>query len=139
MLTVLSFALCGADQASAHGWSNGYGMSGHHQSLDYPLERRVPYFAAHPPVYYSTPVPRTYGYSPFAYGPSVRTPDVVEGCSPVTIVNPYVRSSSKKMATPAPKAPSKDRSVSIKKTAPRGPLTIDNPFVEQLADDAVYH
>ena len=26
----------------------------------------APYFALHPPVYYSLPVPRTYGYSPFS-------------------------------------------------------------------------
>ena len=31
----------------------------------------VPYYAMHPPVYYSYPVPRPYGYSPFAYPPGV--------------------------------------------------------------------
>ena len=30
-----------------------------------------PYFALHPPVYYSTPVPRAYGYGPWAYPPYV--------------------------------------------------------------------
>src|SRR5436305_2234169 len=40
------------------------------------LYNNLPYFALHPPVYYSYPVPRTYGYSPFAYGPEVMTPDV---------------------------------------------------------------
>ncbi len=35
-----------------------------------------PYFALHPPVYYSCPVPRSYGYSPFAYPGCVQTPEV---------------------------------------------------------------
>ncbi len=141
MLATLSFGLCGADKASAYGWANGYGLGagGLYQSLDFPTERRVPYFAAHPPVYYSAPVPRTYGYSPFAYGPSVRTPDVVQGCEPVTIVNPYVPSSARKGKATAPKASKKDRSVSIKKSAPQGPLMIINPFVEQPSVGVAYH
>ena len=35
-------------------------------------------------------MPRPYGYSPFAYGPEVMTPEVVEESKPVTIDNPYV-------------------------------------------------
>lgn len=31
------------------------------------VQERVPYFAAHPPVYYSTPIARSYGHSPFPY------------------------------------------------------------------------
>ena len=54
-----------------------------------------PYFALHPPVYYSYPVPRTYGYSPFAYPASVRTPEIVAAAEPETIINPYVPSSVK--------------------------------------------
>jgi hypothetical protein len=46
-----------------------------------------PYFAIHPPVYYSQPVPRTYGYSPYAYPGTVMTPEVVE---PEIIENPHV-------------------------------------------------
>lgn len=34
----------------------------------------IPYFAEFPPVYYSHPVARTYGYSPYAYPPGVITP-----------------------------------------------------------------
>ena len=61
-----------------------------YNSLDY----NVPYFAAHPPVYYSYPVPRTYGYSPFAYPPYVMTPEVVmEAQRRCEIINPYVPSS----------------------------------------------
>lgn len=49
-----------------------------------------PYFALHPPVYYSQPVARTYGYSPFAYPGSVRTPEVVSAPTAKVITNPHV-------------------------------------------------
>lgn len=116
-------------------WGNGagIGIGGLYRSLDYPTERRVPYFAAHPPVYYSQPVPRTYGYSPFAYTPDTRTPDVVPAMRPVEILNPYVQpSSSNAPATRAPKTRStKGRTISDSKPVvePTGPLTIINPYV----------
>ncbi|MCR4413955.1 MAG: hypothetical protein NUV77_16185 [Thermoguttaceae bacterium] len=81
----------------------------------YPRER-LPHFALYPPVYYSVPVPRTYGYSPFAYPPGYPTPEVV--CTPptpVTIYNPFVPKSQ--TANPA------DSKVAQK------PLRIANPFV----------
>jgi len=37
----------------------------------------IPYFAANPPVYYSHVVPRTYGGSPYADLPAVRTAQAV--------------------------------------------------------------
>ena len=47
----------------------------------------MPYFALHPPVYYSYPVARTYGFSPFPYPPEVLTPEL----PPAPVVrNPYV-------------------------------------------------
>ena len=52
-------------------WDNGYGW------LYNTLRYEVPHFAAFPPVYYSEPVPRTYGYSPFAYRPEC---DDARGC-----------------------------------------------------------
>lgn len=87
------------------------------------LYQNLPYFALHPPVYYSEPVPRTYGYSPFAYGPEVMTPDVVEGSRPVTIDNPYV---PLKNASPA-EVKTTDRSAAAER--PIEPLVIVNPFV----------
>ena len=63
------------DGCNGGGWGWGYDMGCLYNSLDY----NVPYFAAHPPVYYSYPVPRTYGYSPFAYPPYVMTPEVEMG------------------------------------------------------------
>jgi len=49
-----------------------------------------PYFAVHPPVYYSHPVRRTYGYSPFAYPGTVLTPEGDQS-QPETIINPHVK------------------------------------------------
>lgn len=46
-----------------------------------------PYFAIHPPVYYSYPVARSYGYSPYAYPGWMETPPVV---MPEVIENPHV-------------------------------------------------
>lgn len=48
-----------------------------------------PYFALHPPVYYSQPVARSYGYSPFAYPGSVQTPEVVPVAAKL-LQNPHV-------------------------------------------------
>jgi hypothetical protein len=82
----------------------------------------VPYFALHPPVYYSYPVPRTYGYSPFAYGPWVMTPEPAAPPQPVTIINPYVPKADKASTTEAT-----DRSAAV--TRQPEPLVIINPYV----------
>jgi hypothetical protein len=87
------------------------------------LYHNLPYFALHPPVYYSEPVPRTYGYSPFAYPPGVMTPDIVSEPQPVTINNPYVPATKPASA----EAKSADRSAATS-PAPE-PLVIVNPFV----------
>jgi hypothetical protein len=93
------------------------------------LYNNLPYFALHPPVYYSEPVPRTYGYSPFAYPPGTMTPDVVSEAQPVTINNPYVPTTPAK----AEVKPS-DRSASAA-PAPE-PLVIVNPFVSPASSVA---
>ncbi len=49
----------------------------------------IPYFAKHPPVYYSYPVARTYGYSPYAYPPGVRTPEP-DPPQPLIIRSPFI-------------------------------------------------
>ncbi len=105
-----------AQGCGGSGWGYGY----LYQSLDY----NVPYFAAHPPVYYSYPVPRTYGYSPFAYPPSVMTPEVIgEPVEPAVIVNPYVPSSGSGEA-----AEPQDRTTEVEARA-SAPLVIVNPYV----------
>jgi hypothetical protein len=91
------------------------------------LYNNLPYFALHPPVYYSCPVPRTYGYSPFAYPPGVMTPDFVTGPIPMTINNPYTPA-IKNPAAPA-MSPSSDSSATA--TPVVEPLVIVNPFVTQ--------
>lgn len=107
------------------GWDGGWGMGVLYGSLDY----NVPYFAAHPPVYYSYPVPRTYGYSPFAYPPGVMTPEVEMGADvPVEIVNPYVPSSQQTSEAAT------DQTAATAEAQPE-PLVIMNPFVRNL--DAV--
>ncbi len=82
VLLSAGFALTTAGAASAgypYAWPNelgptAYGVTGTMYGLG--LVPTPPYFALHPPVYYSCPVPRSYGYSPFAYPSCVQTPDV---------------------------------------------------------------
>lgn len=100
------------------GGGYGFGLGYMYGSLDY----RVPYFAAHPPVYYSAPVPRTYGHSPFAYPPHFRTPEIMETVQPLTITNPYVPSDSVKAPAQVDQT--------AKAAAPQ-PLVVINPYVEQ--------
>jgi hypothetical protein len=112
----------GYDGCYGGGWGWGYDMGGLYNSLDY----NVPYFAAHPPVYYSYPVPRTYGYSPFAYPPYVMTPDVEMGSEqPMEIVNPYVPSTQQ---TPKANADQSAAAEPQKNRQPE-PLVIINPYV----------
>jgi hypothetical protein len=117
----------GFRQAPGFGAGLGFGVGGYSDIYGYAelyreLLRNVPYFALHPPVYYSVPVPRTYGYSPFAYPGDVMTPEIVAPVQPVTILNPHVKSGSD---TPA--APEKDRTTSAPKLVQ--PLVVINPFV----------
>jgi hypothetical protein len=74
-----------------------------------------PYFSLFPPVYYSYPVPRTYGYSPFAYPAGTPTPEIqIEPVQAKLMVNPFVpRSEVTKPAT--------DQMTG-------GPYTLVNPF-----------
>jgi hypothetical protein len=128
LLVMIAALVAAAPSASAQGyggcnggWGWGYDLGYLYNSLDY----NVPYFAAHPPVYYSYPVPRTYGYSPFAYPPGTMTPDVIMGDEkPVTIVNPYVPSSQQKAAAAADQSASTSRANSQPE-----PLVIINPYV----------
>jgi len=99
MAVILFCGIFLAASTPAHAWGPGYppfpGYS--YGSSPYSLGRlpMPPYFAIHPPVYYSQPVPRTYGYSPFAYGPCVMTPEVAAPTpAPKTIINPHVEPQS---------------------------------------------
>lgn len=81
------------------GWANGWGYGGYNV---YTNSDRIPFYAMHPPVYYSYPVPRPYGYSPFAYPPGTMTPEVLGDVAGSVITNPYV--SPEKIVPPAPAA-----------------------------------
>lgn len=66
-------------------WGGGFPFDG--QGIY--IREYIPYYALYPPVYYSYPVARPYGYSPFAYPPGTRTPEVVKP-EPLTIKNQFV-------------------------------------------------
>jgi hypothetical protein len=91
-----------------YGW---YGWGGHgHYGYE------LPYYTLHPPVYYSYPVPRSYGYSPYAYPPGTLTPEVqVEFVDPKVMINPFVPGNE---AAPAPEQTT------------GGPRMIYNPYVD---------
>ena len=77
-----------------YGAFQGWGHSSPYASGRIPTP---PYFAIHPPVYYSYPVPRSYGYSPFAYPGIVATPEVLETAEPIPaeVINPHVKPSAR--------------------------------------------
>lgn len=113
------------------GFGIGVGLGGYNDICGYAelyrqLYNNLPYFALHPPVYYSYPVPRTYGYSPFAYPPNVMTPELVGAVEPLQIINPHVDTTDTTDAKPAKKVKS-DRSAAT--NARIEPLVVINPFV----------
>jgi hypothetical protein len=87
------------------------------------MSQNVPYFAAFPPVYYSMPVPRTYGYSPFAYPPGTMTPEIEDAPAPQEIVNPHLVPSASETASP------KAEQITNAQGTAR-PLVVLNPYVE---------
>ena len=101
----------GAHAAQAEA-GHPYGYRGAHGSTYVPAP---PYFSIHPPVYYSYPVARPYGYSPYAYPGTVKTPErkPVEG---IAIINPFFNENEETKA--AEKKPAKTASRRV----------IDNPF-----------
>jgi hypothetical protein len=119
-------ALCGllAGNANAQcggGFGGGYGYWDIGR-LYQVLSDNVPYYSAFPPVYYSMPVPRTYGYSPFAYPPGVMTPEIVDVAGPAEIINPHIEPASLEGAPMA-----KDK-VTQAASQPEA-LVVTNPFV----------
>jgi len=82
----------------------------------------IPYYAAHPPVYYSYPVPRPYGFSPYAYPPGTMTPEP-KAEAPVTIQNEFFRPGDVHK-------PAKDQTAAA-------PRQIVNPYVLTGADAPV--
>ena len=75
-------------QAGGTPYALGYGFFGNglYGSM---ITQPPPYYAIFPPVYYSYPVARPYGYSPFAYPPGFVTPESPR-VQAKEVVNPYV-------------------------------------------------
>jgi hypothetical protein len=120
LMTVLIISLFACETTTAgHGSWGGYGPW-------YPMYTReyVPYFAMHPPVYYSYPVPRPYGFSPYAYPPGVMTPEILsEPTGPKEIINPHV--------PPAETTkPTSNQTAQGRSTRGPTPQVMINPFVE---------
>lgn len=139
LVLVMAVALSAVDAGQANaqcgiqGGPYGYGFGGYGYDVGQlyrVLSQNVPYYAAFPPVYYSAPIPRTYGYSPFAYPPGTATPELV---SPTLgakeILNPYVPASTKSEAEePAENNVTKNGNTPV-------PLAITNPYVNGRASE----
>ena len=97
----------------------GFGGYGFGSGIPYSVnvQDSPPYFAMYPPVYYSHPVPRPYGFSPFAYPPGMATPNGVVLYSSTVMPNRQARHRVKPQTT-------------VGKTA-AAPLVIENPFVRK--------
>lgn len=77
--------------ASAHGWLPGGSWTGWAAWWPAPsgyTQQHVPYFAKHPPVYYSYPVARPYGHLPYPYLPAATLAQPAAS-QPVAVRNPY--------------------------------------------------
>jgi hypothetical protein len=115
----MTCSLIAASDAKAQcGPNGGYGFDV--GRLYRVMADNVPHFAAFPPVYYSAPVPRTYGYSPFAYPPGTMTPEVVNAAAPVEIVNPHYKPAATSTDEVEDKLTQSDASQ---------PLLVINPYV----------
>ena len=114
-LIAASFSASSASAQIAIG-PGGYGLGYFNYGYNQP---RIPYYALYPPVYYSYPVARTYGYSPFAYPPGTMTPELAPDRQGAAIRNPFVPQEPK----PTPTA---DRHAAVGKV-------LANPFYQQAA------
>jgi hypothetical protein len=143
LLTVLLFSTAaagvaeaqypyGGDLATWNGWGGyGYGGGWGYLGTRVGFVPQPPYYAIHPPVYYSAQIiRRPYGTSPFAW-PSTYPPFTtiaVESQSmvrsdPAFFLNPYVQQANGGGQLPPPRtAPANDQSRAQ-------PLMIVNPYV----------
>ena len=89
----------GGDVAAWNGWGGGYGGGGWgYLGTRVGFQPQPPYYAVHPPVYYSAQIiHRPYGYSPYAYPPTYPPfgQQMIEsrasaGSDPTVFINPYV-------------------------------------------------
>ena len=87
--------------AACPAWAGDGGHYSHGLYYHAMVPESIPYFAQFPPVYYSHPVPRPYGWSPYAYPPGVLTPEPRP--VPEVTLNPFVPRGpdSKRLKKPA--------------------------------------
>jgi hypothetical protein len=120
LASVVALAPLGSVNAQDWGYGSAYSSNG--WGFGWPTScgagDGVPYFALFPPVYYSYRVPRTYGYSPFAYPPGILTP------------SPGLQ----RMAGGQNASLASDRESPAQQGRP--PLRINNPFVVQSGSPA---
>jgi hypothetical protein len=124
---LLAASLCASTAKAQFLSGGGYGLGFFNYGNTGVYFERIPYYALYPPVYYSYPVARTYGYSPFAYPPGTMTPNAPPAAA-ATYINPYVKR-KQPVATEA-----------VDKTVTRGnrgrvrvAQTHINPFVQQAS------
>jgi hypothetical protein len=99
-----------------YGWAGGTGPYNLYTNGDTP-----PFYSLYPPVYYSRPYARSYGFSPFAYPPGFTTPQN-------SVSSPQGVQTSDVYDADAPPAATSLAAVSAPAPAPT-PLVIENPFV----------
>ncbi len=136
-VTETATAAQGLYYGSHYGYGYGYPLA--YPLRRYHVQRTPPYFALFPPVYYSSPVKRPYGLSPYAWPPvyhgsisgdtsaggrqDYAAEEVIKRSEPKRTPNPYV-------SGPAEAAPNRAQ-------AQRRPLRIHNPFVDRQGGLAV--
>ena len=117
LLAAAALLITGAGKAQAQ-FGVPYAWGGYGSSIY--ANERLPFYSLFPPVYYKRPIPRSYGYSPFAYPLGSPTPTPVS-VSPLLMANPFCPAT----------APMPDEG-DLTANRPR-PLMIRNPFVPDAA------
>ena len=109
-------SLAGSGAKAQYFGGCGFGGYGYGYGIPYNVygQDSIPYFALYPPVYYSHPVARPYGFSPFAYPPGVTTPNGVAYYSSSAMPSRQARYRVKPQTT-------------VGKTA-AAPVVIENPY-----------
>ncbi len=120
---MLAASMCASTAKAQFMSGGGYGLGFFNYGNTGVYMERIPYYALYPPVYYSYPVARTYGYSPFAYPPGTMTPQSAPAAAAM-FRNPYVKPQQPVAAEAVDKSVDRGR---------RGPVRIAqtyiNPFV----------
>ena len=127
---LLGASVC-ASRANAQFMSGGgYGLGFFNYSNNNLMVQRPPYYALYPPVYYSYPVARTYGYSPFAYPPGTMTPNVAPKVKSVMYHNPFVPRKAEPVADTVDKSVRRDMPLGKRSPVQVARIYI-NPFAKQ--------